>query len=180
MNVNDKVRYIDVPRFVDDRGYFQETLNLDKSQFQLGKYVQSNMSMNKKDVFRGLHYQLKNPQGKLVQVLHGSVFDFVIDLRQNSDTYLRFDVFYLSGKREIALWVPPGYAHGFISNEDNTIFQYHVFENGRVVGDEYCINPYSIYHISNMLETYAKQGSQITIAQKDLLGCKLEDAPKYE
>lgn len=173
----DQARYINIPRYADDRGYFQETLNLNKPQFQLGKFIQSNMSFNKKNVFRGLHYQLNNPQGKLVQVLHGSVFDFVVDLRQKSHTYLRLDVFYLSGKRDVALWVPPGYAHGFLSNEEDTLFQYHVFFNGWVAGDEYCINPRSVHHISTMLDSH---DGEVIMTHKDSVGYKLEDAPKYE
>lgn len=179
MNNTDKARYVNCLRHEDNRGYFTETLNLSKPEFQqFGEYKQSNLSVNHEFVLRGLHYQHKNPQGKLVQVLHGAVFDFVIDLRKTSDTYLRLDIFYLSDKQR-QLWVPPGYAHGFLSLKKDTIFQYHVFNNNWAKGDEYHVNPLEVYSIQKFINNVCNS-DQIIISEKDKVSSKLEDAIKYE
>ena len=176
----DKVRYIDIPRFHDERGFFNETLNLSKQHFtELGEYKQSNFSLNKKNVLRGMHYQLDNPQGKLVQVISGAVYDFVIDLRKSSDTYMRLDTFYLSGARTNALWVPPGYAHGFLSLKDDTILHYHAFDNNWVKGDEYHINPLEVHGIHAFLSKLLDL-NELILSGKDAVSSKPEAAAKYE
>lgn len=181
MNNTDRVRYIRIPRYQDGRGYFSETLNLSKPEFEeLGDYKQSNFSMNRKYVLRGLHYQLENPQGKLIQVLTGAVYDFVIDLRKSSSTYLQLDVFYLSGNREMALWVPPGYAHGFLTLAEDTIFQYHVFGHGWVKGDEYHINAMEVYGISKIVNSIVDSTDKLRLSEKDAVSSPLELSTKYE
>lgn len=114
--------------FGDDRGYFFESYN--KAAFHeigiLDEFVQTNVSMSCKDVVRGLHFQ-KPPhaQGKLVRVLRGAVLDVAVDIRKGSPTYGQHHIEELSEENKTAFWVPPGFAHGFRTLEDNTIFEYN-------------------------------------------------------
>ena len=121
--------YIIEPRvFEDSRGVFYETFNekifLDNIGINLS-FVQDNESISKKNVLRGLHFQ--NPpyaQGKLVRVVSGSVIDVAVDLRQSSETYGQYELLELSAENKKQFWIPPGFAHGFVALEENTIFNY--------------------------------------------------------
>ena len=140
----DNVYIIEEKLFSDERGYFMETWNElgysnkkllsdipslmaiqnDDSLFST-IFVQDNMSLSKKYVFRGLHYQTGDfGQAKLVRVLKGSVIDFIVDLRENSKTYGKFDFLELSESNGRSLFIPSYFAHGFLSLEDDTIFTY--------------------------------------------------------
>lgn len=113
--------------FPDERGIFFESYN-ETSFAKEGlnhKFVQDNQSSSKKGVLRGLHYQ--NPpfdQGKLVRVVKGSVLDIAVDIRKKSPTYGKYVAAVLSEENKLLLWIPPGFAHGFLSLEDDTIFLY--------------------------------------------------------
>lgn len=117
-----------VPKvFGDPRGYFYESYN--KEVFQnIGihhEFVQDNQSLSNKGVLRGLHFQ--NPpyaQGKLVRVIQGAVLDVVVDIRKGSPTYGKHHKVLLSGENKLMFWIPPGFAHGFATLEDQTIFSY--------------------------------------------------------
>lgn len=117
-----------IPRvFGDERGYFYESYN--KGAFQnVGvnlEFVQDNQSLSNRGVLRGLHFQ--NPpfaQGKLVRVIQGAVLDVVVDIRKGSPTYGQHHKVKLTGENKLMFWVPPGFAHGFATLEDNTIFSY--------------------------------------------------------
>lgn len=113
--------------FEDNRGFFLETYN-EKRYIQFlnnGSFVQDNFSSSNKGVLRGLHFQTPpNSQGKLVQVIAGSVLDVVLDLRKNSTTYGQHLKVILSAQKRNQLWIPEGFAHGFLALEDNTIFSY--------------------------------------------------------
>lgn len=115
------------PVFSDNRGDFFEVYN--KETFRkigIGhNFVQDNQSRSAKNVLRGLHFQVAPfEQGKLVRVVQGAVMDVAVDIRVNSKTYLRhFDVV-LSDKNNLILWIPPGFAHGFLSLEDDTVVHY--------------------------------------------------------
>ena len=120
--------YIIQPKvFEDDRGYFFESYS--KAEFTKhgidADFVQDNQSLSQKGVLRGLHFQ--NPpfaQGKLVRAIKGGIFDVAVDLRKASPTYgEHFDI-ELTEKNKTMLWIPPGFAHGFLTLEDNTIFSY--------------------------------------------------------
>lgn len=113
--------------FEDSRGYFFESYN--KERFSaLGlqsEFVQDNQSMSQKNVLRGLHFQ--NPpfaQGKLVRVIKGAVYDVAVDIRKTSPTYGKYFSEELSEKNKKMLWIPPGFAHGFLTLSDETIFFY--------------------------------------------------------
>ena len=113
--------------FKDDRGYFYESYNKRKfSKFGLEmNFVQDNESQSAKGVLRGLHFQ-KPPyaQGKLVRVVKGSVLDVAVDLRRNSLTYGKWESRILSADNKEMFWIPEGFAHGFLTLEDDTIFNY--------------------------------------------------------
>jgi dTDP-4-dehydrorhamnose 3,5-epimerase len=113
--------------FPDDRGYFFESFQKDKfSKSGIdADFVQDNESMSAKGVLRGLHFQSPPyAQGKLVRVVMGSALDVAVDLRRNSKTYGKWESVILSAENKTMLWIPEGFAHGFLTLEDNTIFQY--------------------------------------------------------
>lgn len=114
--------------FKDDRGYFFESFNAKYWEKEMGnvpKFIQDNESLSQKGVLRGLHFQ-KPPhsQGKLVRVVNGSVIDVAVDLRKNSPTYGHYEKALLSADNKKQFYVPAGFAHGFLTLEDNTIFSY--------------------------------------------------------
>jgi dTDP-4-dehydrorhamnose 3,5-epimerase len=112
--------------FGDHRGYFMETYN-EKDFKEAGldmKFVQDNQSKSKKGVLRGLHFQHKYPQGKLVRVIKGEVFDVAVDLRKNSKTYGKWYGVILSEENKRQFYIPEGFAHGFLVLSDETEFTY--------------------------------------------------------
>jgi dTDP-4-dehydrorhamnose 3,5-epimerase len=113
--------------FSDDRGYFMESFHSEKFR-QLGinaEFVQDNESKSQKGVLRGLHFQ-RPPwtQGKLVRVIKGAVLDVAVDLRKQSPFYGKWVSMVLSGENKWLCWIPEGFAHGFVTLEDDTIFSY--------------------------------------------------------
>jgi len=101
--------------FGDDRGFFLESYN-QRAFTELGirdAFVQDNHSCSEKNVVRGLHYQIRQPQGKLVRVIAGEILDVALDLRRSSPTFGEWESFTLSGENKLMLWIPPGFAHGF-------------------------------------------------------------------
>src|SRR5690554_7857148 len=126
--------------FGDDRGFFMETFR-EEWFSDLGidaKFVQDNHSLSAKGVLRGLHYQIKRPQGKLVRVTRGEVFDVAVDLRQSSPTFGQWVGATLSAENKQLLWVPPGFAHAFYVTSEEAEFQYKCTDYYNP-GDEYCI-----------------------------------------
>ena len=111
----------------DDRGAFWETWNYNRiAEAGLpSNWVQDNFSISKKNVIRGIHYQLMHPQGKLVRVVAGEIFDVAVDLRKSSPTFGRWHGVHLSGENKQMLWIPPGLAHGFsvISDGAHVIYK---------------------------------------------------------
>ena len=105
----------------DNRGYFRELFT---EKFLKVKFPFDMMSFSKKNVIRGLHMQLKNPQGKLLTVVSGKLFDVALDCRKKSKTYGKYFSTILSDNDNTSLYVPEGFAHGFCSLEDNTILHY--------------------------------------------------------
>ena len=112
--------------FGDNRGYFMETYNYnDFKAAGLGMvFVQDNQSKSKKGVLRGLHFQKKNPQGKLVRVVSGEVYDVAVDLRKGSDTYGKWYGVLLSAENKKQFYVPEGFAHGFVVMSETAEFVY--------------------------------------------------------
>ena len=113
--------------FGDERGFFFESFNQRRFTELTGvstPFVQDNHSRSAKNVLRGLHYQIQQPQGKLVRVTAGEVFDVCVDLRKNSPTFGQSVSVVLSGATHRQLWVPPGFAHGFLVTSDFAEFLY--------------------------------------------------------
>lgn len=112
--------------FGDERGFFMETYQ-EERYFDIGikeRFVQDNRSRSTQHVLRGLHFQKTKPQGKLVTVTHGEVFDVAVDLRPNSATFGQYEAVILSGENKIQFYVPPGFAHGFCVLSESADFQY--------------------------------------------------------
>ena len=126
----------------DNRGLFIETYQKKKFDEKMGmtvNFVQDNFSLSTKGVMRGLHYQKKFPQGKLVRVLKGKVFDVVVDIRKNSETFGSHFYLELSDKNHLQLWIPEGFAHGFLTLSDSAYFEYKCTDYYHKE-DEYTIN----------------------------------------
>lgn len=113
--------------FGDERGFFFESFNQAQFENALGRsvqFVQDNHSRSAKDVLRGLHYQINQPQGKLVRVVQGKVFDVAVDIRKQSPTYGQWVGVILSAENKQQLWIPEGFAHGFVTLSDTAEFLY--------------------------------------------------------
>lgn len=112
-----EVMVIEPKVFGDDRGFFFESFNRLKFAELVGRdveFVQDNHSRSEKNVLRGLHYQIQHPQGKLVRVIQGEVFDVAVDIRKSSPTFGEWVGVVLSAENKKQIWVPEGFAHGFI------------------------------------------------------------------
>ena len=117
--------------FGDARGFFFESFNQKAFANAVGKevqFVQDNHSRSAKGVLRGLHYQIKQPQGKLVRVVRGAVFDVAVDVRKSSPTFGRWVGVELTEENHRQLWVPPGFAHGFVVTSESADFLYKTTE----------------------------------------------------
>jgi dTDP-4-dehydrorhamnose 3,5-epimerase len=113
--------------FGDDRGFFFESFNQRQFEEVIGRsvtFVQDNHSRSAQNVLRGLHYQIQQPQGKLVRVVHGEVFDVAVDLRKSSPTFGKWVSEVLSAENKKQLWVPEGFAHGFVTLSETAEFLY--------------------------------------------------------
>lgn len=115
--------------FGDDRGFFFESFNERHFLEAVGagtsiRFVQDNHSKSARNVLRGLHYQIRQPQGKLVRVVAGEVFDVAVDIRRNSPTFGKWVGVVLSAENKRQLWVPAGFAHGFVVTSDSAEFLY--------------------------------------------------------
>ncbi len=127
LNIPD-VLLIEPQVFADERGFFFESFNLERFEKAVGEkinFVQDNHSKSLKGVLRGLHYQLPpKAQGKLVRVTHGEVFDVAVDLRQSSQTFGKWVGEILSADNKKQIWIPEGFAHGFLTLSDSSEFLY--------------------------------------------------------
>lgn len=111
----------------DDRGFFYESFNIKAFREKTGldvEFVQDNHSRSSHNVLRGLHYQIQQPQGKLVRVVRGEVFDVAVDLRESSSTFGKWVGCSLSEENKRQFWIPPGFAHGFLVLSDYADFLY--------------------------------------------------------
>lgn len=130
MNVVDTdipdVKLIEPKVFADERGFFFESWRENAMTVQgiAGPWVQDNHSRSAKGVLRGIHYQIRKPQGKLVRVTSGAVLDVAVDLRQSSPSFGRYVAYELNADNKRMLWVPPGFGHAFLTLEDDTDFLY--------------------------------------------------------
>ena len=128
---------LESPIYRDGRGQFQETYN-ERRFLELGlpiDWKQDNLSYSRKNVVRGLHYQLIQPQGKLVRVISGAVFDVAVDVRRNSFTFGKHVSVELSAENGLAFYIPPGFAHGFAALTEDACFAYKVTDFYEPSGD---------------------------------------------
>lgn len=113
--------------FGDERGFFFESFNQRQFEAAVGRavtFVQDNHSRSARGVLRGLHYQIQQPQGKLVRVVQGEVFDVAVDIRRSSPTFGKWVGVFLSAENKSQLWVPEGFAHGFVVLSETAEFLY--------------------------------------------------------
>lgn len=172
-----EVLVIEPKVFGDDRGFFFESFNQRDFQQLTGldlAFVQDNHSRSAKGVLRGLHYQIRQPQGKLVRVVCGEIFDVAVDLRRSSPNFGKWVGVTLSEQNKRQLWVPPGFAHGFVATSDavevlykTTDYWYPEHErsllwNDATVGVQWPI------------------GGEPTLAAKDAAGKLFADADKFD
>lgn len=137
--------YVIEPKvFEDDRGYFMETYNYEEFR-QAGldmMFVQDNQSKSKRGVLRGLHFQKKHPQGKLVRVVSGEIFDVAVDIRKSSSTYGKWFGINLSSDNKKQMYIPVGFAHGFlvVSDEAEIVYKcneiYHPEDEGGIIWND--------------------------------------------
>ena len=126
-----EVRLIEPNVFQDSRGFFLEAWNPKVCValgLEIGSFVQSNHSRSVSGVLRGLHFQIKRPQGKLIHVVRGQIYDVAVDIRVNSPTYRQWVGRGLSDENHLAMWVPPGFAHGFCVLSEVADVVYHCTE----------------------------------------------------
>ncbi|WP_298174890.1 dTDP-4-dehydrorhamnose 3,5-epimerase [Novosphingobium sp.] len=162
--------------FGDERGFFLETWNA--AAFAAAgldlTFVQDNHSRSQKGVLRGMHFQNPGPQGKLVRVVRGAVFDAVVDLRRSSPTFGQWAGVTLSAENKRMFWVPQGFAHGFLTLEDDTDFLYK------------CDAPYAPQHEHSLAWDdpdvgieWPLDGIEVQLSAKDAKGTRLSDVEAF-
>ncbi|HUX82752.1 MAG TPA: dTDP-4-dehydrorhamnose 3,5-epimerase [Halothiobacillus sp.] len=162
--------------FGDDRGFFMESFNVRKFKAATGldvQFVQDNHSRSTKGVLRGLHYQIRQPQGKLVRVVRGAVFDVAVDIRKSSDTFGKWVGVELTEENHRQLWVPSGFAHGFLVLSDTADFLYKT-TNYYSPDYERCI----IWNDEN-LGIYWPQVGAYSLSDKDQQGKEIKEADLF-
>lgn len=165
------VKIIQPKVFGDERGFFLETFEKKRYQDMLNidlDFVQDNHSRSKKGVLRGLHFQTQNPQGKLVRVVRGEVFDVAVDIRVTSPTYGKWVGVILSEENKTQFWIPPGLAHGFLVLSEFADFEYK------------CTNYYSPSSEACLIWNDPTVGinwpdGEFLLSDKDKLGKRLEE-----
>ena len=180
------IRSLDIPDlkliepqvFGDDRGFFLETWSREKFlQADLDlEFAQDNLSRSGRGILRGLHYQIRHTQGKLVRCTAGEVLDVAVDIRRSSPTFGQWCSVILSEENRLALWVPPGFAHGFIVRSETADFQYK------------CTDIYAPQHERTILWNDPELGidwdlppdTLPILSDKDVAGVPFRDAEVFE
>jgi dTDP-4-dehydrorhamnose 3,5-epimerase len=164
--------------FGDDRGCFFESFNQKDFSTAVGKkidFVQDNHSSSKKGVLRGLHYQTEQTQGKLVRVCHGAVFDVAVDVRQSSPTFGEWVGVELSAKNKKQLWIPAGFAHGFLVLSETAEFIYKTTDYWHAASEK-CI----VWNDPTLNIQWPDIGMQPVLNPKDAAGLAWSAAPKFD
>jgi dTDP-4-dehydrorhamnose 3,5-epimerase len=172
------VKIIEPKVFGDERGFFMETFRVDEFTKHCSQqtFVQDNHSKSSHGILRGLHYQLKNTQGKLVRVTSGEVYDVAVDMRKSSPTYGQHVGVVLSGDNKRQLWVPEGFAHGFYVMSESAEFVYK------------CTDYYAPEHEVSLLwndpalniQWPLHDGNTPSLSAKDEVGLLFKDAPTFK
>jgi dTDP-4-dehydrorhamnose 3,5-epimerase len=161
--------------FGDERGFFLESYN-ERAFAELGikeRFVQDNHSSSRRNVLRGLHYQIKQPQGKLVRAVEGEILDVAVDVRRTSPTFGRWEAVRLSGENKRMLWIPAGFAHGFlvISEKAQVLYKatdYYAPEHERTL----------MWNDPGLKIDWKLEGDPI-VSAKDQRGMALHDAETF-
>lgn len=162
--------------FGDDRGFFFESFNAKVFEQATGlnvNFVQDNHSKSAKNVLRGLHYQIEQTQGKLVRVTQGEVFDVAVDLRESSATFGQWEGTRLSGENKRQMWIPPGFAHGFLVLSETAEFLYKTTDF-YAPQHECCLK----WDDPSVGIDWPLQDTPI-LSAKDSVGLSLQDAKKF-
>jgi len=161
----------------DARGYFFETWN--KRQIvEAGlpeDWVQDNFSLSKKDVLRGIHYQISQPQGKLVRVTHGAVLDVAVDLRRSSPTFARHVAVELSGESGEMLWIPEGFGHAFLVLSEVAGFAYKVTDYYSPAAERTVL-----WSDPDLAISWPIAAEAAVVSEKDRLGATLRNAELFQ
>jgi dTDP-4-dehydrorhamnose 3,5-epimerase len=164
--------------FGDERGFFFESFNRRKLEAAVGHtldFVQDNHSLSARNVLRGLHYQLPRPQGKLVRVVRGEVFDVAVDLRRSSPTFGRWVAETLSAENKRQLWIPEGFAHGFMVLSDRAEFLYKTTDYWHPE-HERCIR----WDDPGLAIPWPIEGAAPVVSPKDAKGLSLAEARVFD
>jgi dTDP-4-dehydrorhamnose 3,5-epimerase len=164
--------------FGDDRGFFFESFNRKLLEAAVGpplEFVQDNHSLSARGVLRGLHYQLPKPQAKLVRVVRGEVFDVAVDLRRASPTFGRWVGEILSAGSKRQLWIPEGFAHGFLVLSEQAEFLYKTTDYWHPE-HERCIR----WDDPSLGIAWPHDGQSPIVSPKDASGLSFRDAPVFE
>ena len=162
--------------FEDERGFYMESWNAKEFRSAVGFdpiFVQDNHSRSRRYVLRGLHYQLRQSQGKLIRVVNGRVFDVAVDLRKSSPTFARWVGTEVSGENHRQVWIPPGFAHGFVVLSESADFVYKATTH-HVPEYERCL----IWNDPTLAIEWPISVEPV-LSDKDKLGVRLPDAQVY-
>lgn len=162
--------------FGDKRGFFFESFNerlFEKAVGRSWRFVQDNHSRSVRNVLRGLHYQIRQPQGKLVRVLSGEIYDVAVDLRKKSPTFGKWVGEVLSAENKKQLWIPPGFAHGFLALSEHAEFFYKTTDY-YAPDHERCI----VWNDPGLGIRWPLAGRPV-LSAKDSHGCLLEEAEVF-
>lgn len=160
----------------DSRGAFMETWNL-RSMSEAGlpaTWLQDNFSLSRKNVLRGIHYQVTQPQGKLVRVTHGAVLDVAVDLRRSSPTFGKHVAVELDGESGRMLWIPAGFGHGFLVLSDIAGFAYKVTDYYSPAGERTLL-----WNDPELAIPWPVAANQVIVSEKDQRGTAFREAQVF-
>ncbi len=164
--------------FGDERGFFMETFRVEEfaRMGMVGSFVQDNHSGSQQGILRGLHYQIRQPQGKLLRVISGEIFDVAVDLRLTSTTYGKWISATLSAQNKVNIWIPPGFAHGYYVLSDwaevvykSTDYYAPKWERSLLWNDPFLGIAWPI-----------SDGKPPVLSEKDAHGCLFSEAEKFD
>lgn len=160
----------------DNRGAFMETWNLRRME-EAGlptHWVQDNFSISKKNVLRGMHHQITQPQGKLVRVVWGAVLDVAVDLRRSSPSFGKHVAVELTEENGRMLWIPPGFGHGFLTLSETVGFSYKVTDYYSAAGERTIL-----WSDPELGIAWPVDGASVVVSEKDAQGVGLREAEVY-
>ena len=163
-------------QFADGRGMFMETYN-QRVMEELGlpvSWPQDNFSLSKRNVVRGLHYQIAQPQGKLIRVQHGAALDIAVDLRRSSPTFGKSLALELRSEDGAMLWIPPGFAHGFVALSQTLAFTYKVTDYYSAAGERTIL-----WNDPDLAIAWPIVETEAILSPKDAAGTRFADAEVF-